>query len=315
VRTVIAVFFIATALQAQTDVGRYHLQSNPWVNLHQRLLYEAQFDDAPLTSLAPNDLAAWKAAVEEYRKFVRKKQPINSKELMDIDAALAGTRGWELADSVPAAAATVLKSTMPLYRRTQWEDDDRVNRFWIAVAQPLLACAAEELAAAHAKVYGVAFPKRILVDVSAAAWRFGAYTVGEGDFAHAIIASTNPDTQGFGALESLMHEPSHAIVDARSGAIGPDLVHASQELNLRPMANLWHAILFYTSGELTRSWLARHGVTNYRPFILNMYSGPFRGFQNALETHWQGYLDGKVTREVAIRQILTETAAAPPKKP
>ena len=43
-----------------------------------------------------------------------------------------------------------------------------------------------------------------------------------------------------------------------------------------------------------------------------MYEGPFRGFRKPLETHWQAYLDGKVSREAAIRQILIETA--PPKK-
>jgi hypothetical protein len=78
------------------------------------------------------------------------------------------------------------------------------------------------------------------------------------------------------------------------------------------MANLWHAILFYTSGELTRRALARRGVSEYRPFILDMYEGPFRGFRQSLETHWQAYLDGKLSREAALRQILIETA--PPKK-
>jgi hypothetical protein len=43
-----------------------------------------------------------------------------------------------------------------------------------------------------------------------------------------------------------------------------------------------------------------------------MYDRGFRGFKQPLETHWQAYLDGKVTREAAIRQILIETA--PPKK-
>jgi hypothetical protein len=43
-----------------------------------------------------------------------------------------------------------------------------------------------------------------------------------------------------------------------------------------------------------------------------MYDGPFRGLRPALETHWQAYLDGKTTREAAVRQILEETA--PPGK-
>jgi hypothetical protein len=148
------------------------------------------------------------------------------------------------------------------------------------------------------------------VDVTSFGWKFGAYTVGEGASAHAVIASTVKGNQGFGALESLMHEPSHAIVGADEGAIGSDLKRLSAETGLRPMASLWHAILFYTSSELTRRALARRGV-DYQPFMIGMYEhGGFAGFRAALETHWQAYLDGKVSREAALRQILVETAPA-----
>ena len=41
-----------------------------------------------------------------------------------------------------------------------------------------------------------------------------------------------------------------------------------------------------------------------------MYKIGFREFQQPLETHWQAYLDGKVSREEAIRQILIETTPA-----
>jgi hypothetical protein len=299
-------------LPASIEVGRYRLQSNPWVNLHQRLLYEARFPDAPPTGLTGEDLARWKNAVEAYRAFLGKRHPIFDHELIALNAALSATRGAELPPSTPKAASAVLAAAMPLYRAGPWEEEDRANRFWIAVAEPLLVSAGEELAEAHAKAYGVAFPKRILVDVASCGWEFGAYTVGEGESAHAVIASTNPGTQGFAALESLLHEASHAIVGATSGAIGSDLARATAELGRKPMANLWHAILFYTSGELTRRTLARRGVPDYRPFITNMYQGPFRGFRPALETHWQAYLDGKATREAAVRQILAETA--PPKE-
>ena len=202
---------------------------------------------------------------------------------------------------------------MPLYRAAQWEEDDRANRFWIAVAEPLLASAGEELAEAHAKAYAVPFPKRILVDVTTFAWQFGAYTVGEGESAHAVISSTAKGTQGFAALESLMHEPSHAVVGSDSHAIGSDLQRLAAETGLRPSPNLWHAILFYTSGELTRRALARRGVSDYQPYILGMYERGFRDYRRPLETHWQAYLDGKVSREAALRQILIETAP-PPKK-
>jgi hypothetical protein len=298
--------------RASVRVGRYRLQSNPWVNLHQRLVYEARFKaDRPPAGLSVEDLAKWAKAVEAYRAYLGRRNPIFDEELVRLNATLSGTSVDRLPASVPAAAKQVLEAAMPLYRAAQWAEDDRANRFWIAVAEPLLASAAEELAEAHAKAYAVPFPKNILVDVTSFAWQFGAYTVGEGESAHAVISSTVKGTQGLAALESLMHEPSHAIVDSDSQyAIGSDLKRAAAETGLRPSANLWHAILFYTSGELTRRALARRGVSDYRPYILDMYEGPFRGLRAPLETHWQAYLDGKVSREAAIKQILVETSPA-----
>lgn len=296
--------------QPATKVGRYFLQSNPWVNLHQRLLYEARFKEPPPAALSGEDLAKWKKAVEIYRVFLGNRNPIVDDELKHLNATLSKTSTPELPDSIPEAASEGLKIAMPLYRFSQWDEDDGVNRFWIAVAEPMLALAAEELIEAHAKVYAMPFPKHILVDVSRFAWEFGAYTVPEPESAHVVISSTDRGSQGFWALEALMHEPSHAIAGPTSGAIGSDLTRIAKELGVKPRSFLWHAILFYTSGELTRRALAKRGVSNYQPVILEMYKIGFREFQQPLETHWQAYLDGKVSREEAIRQILIETTPA-----
>src|SRR5262245_39930891 len=295
---------------ATTEVGRYRLQSNPWVNLHQRLMYEARFEAQPAPAgLAGDDLAVWKKAVDDYRAFLGRRYPIFDDDLVRMNDALSATTGPAPLDAIPAAAAAVLRAAMPLYRRGQWEQDDRANRFWIAVAEPLLASAGEELAAAHSRAYGVPFPSHILVDVTTFAWEFGSYTVGEGESAHAVIASPVRGNQGFASLEMLMHEPSHAIVGDTTHAIGADLTRIAGELGVKPPPGLWHAILFYTSSELTRRALAARGVGDYRPVMLGMYERGFQPYRHALETAWQAFLDDRSTREAALRQILAETTA------
>src|SRR5215212_7826059 len=63
--------------RASLTVGRYRLQSNPWVNLHQRLLYEAVFKvERPPAGLSADGLAKWKQAVEDYRAYVGRRNPI-----------------------------------------------------------------------------------------------------------------------------------------------------------------------------------------------------------------------------------------------
>ena len=42
--------------------------------------------------------------------------------------------------------------------------------------------------------------------------------------------------------------------------------------------------------------------------MIGMCERGFAGFRQPLETHRQGYLDGKVSREAAIRPILIETS-------
>ena len=78
--------------QPATKVGRYFLQSNPWVNLHQRLLYEARFKEPPPAALSGEDLAKWKKAVEIYRVFLGNRNPIVDEELRSIRMPRRKTR-------------------------------------------------------------------------------------------------------------------------------------------------------------------------------------------------------------------------------
>lgn len=298
---------------ACAPVGRWCFQSNVWVNLHQRLMHEALYGGTPPKALAGKDLARWREGVARYRDWLGDRDPIFDRELVEVNAALSRTTGETLHESIPRDAATVLASLMPLYRKAQWKADARGNRFYIALAKPLLEQAGAEIVAAHEQAYGVAFPTRILVDVTAVAGRFGAYTTGQGDEAHVVQSHATPGMNGLGALESLVHEPSHAIVGPDFGAIGGDIAKASAATGVKPRHNLWHAVLFYTAGELTRRAYARRGIA-YVPVIAGMYEGPFAGMRQPLETHWRAYLEGRMARGEAMERVLVETSAAAPSR-
>jgi hypothetical protein len=82
--------------QPATKVGRYTLQSNPWVNLHQRLMYEARFKGATPAALSGDDLSKWQKAVETYRTFLGKRSPIFDDELKQLNDTLSRTSTFRL---------------------------------------------------------------------------------------------------------------------------------------------------------------------------------------------------------------------------
>ena len=297
------------------SVGEYTLivevtnqaTSGAWVNLHERLFYQATFGAPDPAGLTAEKTAAWTAAVDAYRAWAKKRSPIFDAELVAVSRALSETRGSKPPETIPEPARKVLAAAMPLYQKEQWNKDDTANRFWIAVAQTLLKEGAAELAAAHEKAYGVPFTKRALVDASPFAGEFGGYTVGDAASVHTVISSTEPGYAGFAALEMLMHEASHGVVAPNEGAIGADLARLAKETGRKPPYNLWHALLFYTSGELTRRALAARGLAEYRMAIEGrLFDGPFKGFREPFETHWRAWLDGTLTRDEAMRRILLD---------
>jgi hypothetical protein len=289
--------------------GRYYLRSGAWVNLHQRLLYEATSPLPLPKGVSDSDAARWRDAVASYHAWLGKRSVLHDRELIGVESTLSHG-GDVLPRDLPPRPTQVLAEVMPLYR-AQWVEDDRVNRAWIARAKPLLDRYGEALARRASVVYGVPFPTRIRVDVSAYAGEFGAYTTGEGDVADVVVSPQDPANQGYHALEAMVHEPSHSIVGPNpDDAIGRELAEASRELGVRPSANLWHAILFYTAGELTRQALVADGIEGYTLNIEGLYAGPFRGYRAPLDTHWRACIDEKVSRDAAIRAILAETAPA-----
>ncbi|HKB81377.1 MAG TPA: hypothetical protein VKH35_16835 [Thermoanaerobaculia bacterium] len=72
--------------------------------------------------------------------------------------------------------------------------------------------------------------------------------------------------QAFRALEMMLHESSHTVVDPNYGTVAAAIAAAAKTLDIPIPRNLWHAILFETSSELTRRALAEdlRGTPHHR---------------------------------------------------
>ena len=308
------VLLLVAALPAFA-AGRWEMQSNFWVSLHHTLLDAAQNGKKADESLQPNERTNWTNAILIYRLRFADRNPWENEELTRINDMLSATSGDMIHEGLPEDVAKALLLGAPIYRRAYWPADDRTNKFWIAAAEGLLQDAGEELVAEHAKVYGVGYPQKVRVDVAPFAGPLGAYTTDASGLVHTTISSRDPNYRGFASLEMLLHEPSHAILSPSTG-IGAQITTLGQEKRVLVPRNLWHAILFYTSGELTRRALRERGVMDYTPYAYQkgMFERGFTGLRQPLETYWQSYLDGRMSREAAIVALVDATATTPPNR-
>lgn len=305
--TLLLVAWNATGQTKKPAARRFHMASNFWVNLHQTLAEEATFSRGKLEPSTDDERKTWREAIEAYKRLIGQRSILFDRELARVNDILSTTPS----DKAPRGIGTFaspLAAAAPIYRKYGWAADDKANRFWISATEGMLAQLGEELIAGHERVYAVTWPKTIRVDVSAWAGQFQAYTT-DVMFPHSTLSSRHRGNQGFAALEIVLHESSHVVVDSGFGTLGPDLSKAAQQMNRPVNRNLWHAVLFYTSGELTRRALESRAVTGYVPYadLQNLWTGPFRGLREPVARVWQEYLDGRRTYESAIQALAEST--------
>jgi hypothetical protein len=282
-------------------------RSGFWVHVHQSLHYAATARRPtarrPTTWSAPT-APAWLAAVDFYRQrfgddggmgvlFNDELVGLNPR-LSDLDAdASPGDIDPELARHL-ARAGEVL--------RARWPEDDRNNTRWIDGLAPLLDAHGDVFRDELVAIYGVPWPAGpIRVDVACFAGPVGAYTI-ESPL-HITISSCDPNYAGEAALEMIFHEASHALV----GPLTQKIVAAAARLGSEAPPHLWHAVIFYTAGELARRRLG----PSYVPYAARngLWGGPM-GDVEPLERAWQPYLDGEANLDEATHALVEAAASA-----
>lgn len=319
----------ATATPAAADLAvvsapPFQLRSGFWINLHhalyeRSLLFEKSAEKgatppADLPDLSPAERAAWEQALAYYRAEIAP-HDVFERAMAHVDYTLA-----DLADDAspggaplkPELAAALLRAA-PVYRAHGWPAQERANRFWIAVAVPMIRELGPRMMERLAAAYRVPWPERpILVDVvSYANWAGGYTELGHPN--HTVITSIEPSYQGFAALEMLFHEASHTLLDGRNDAVTRALEReASTQKRVAPK-NLTHAILFYTAGEVARRTLAEAGVRDYVPVAdRGLWKRAWPTLKEPLDRFWLPYLDGKLGFDQAIAGIVGTLPAASP---
>ncbi len=200
---------------------------------------------------------------------------------------------------LPPGLIAALEAGAPIYKARWWPDHDRANRAWIAAVTPLVSKYSESLKKELAAAYQTGWPTApIRTDVAEYASFAGAYTTL--DPAHITVSSINPGNQGDAALEVLFHEASHAIVDKIRTALGEEASRQHKPLRRR---DFWHALLFYTTGEIVEQHLNGHV-----PYAVKngLYSRAWPGAPEVLDADWKPYLDGKIDLAAAVHRLVLD---------
>jgi len=306
--------------------ARITLYNHFYTNLHHFLYEQATKDSAPPSPIrtSPDSIGASRgdepasppagltrqregglaAAVAYYRKNLTPPRRGNlsfDSELVEIGRKIS--RSENIADlrerGLEEGLIQALVKATPIYREKYWPEDERRNQAWMESARKLVTEKGDQLAKQLTLVYQSPWPKEpIRMDVTGYAGPSGVYTTpATAGPAHTVISSADPRNQGLDAAEVILHEASHALIKPVQDAIASECRSRN-----RPIPrDLWHALLFYTTGQLVQrefgdplSYAERYGL----------YRGRWARYLELLRFYWQPYLDGRTNFDQAIASII-----------
>lgn len=310
-RLTAAIVFIICALTAESSeivrVAPWELHSSFWMSLHQTLIADATASSPrELAALSTEEQTAWNDGVAAYRTAGGDGDITFAKPMMIANDAISQVADDATEPLIDSPLADALKRAAPVYRKYWWTSDDQANRFFIRYAAAMLHQAGEELVHAHESVYRTAWPQLIRAYIAPYAGPYGAYTMtGRSGGVITTISCHDSGYQGFRAVEMLLHESSHAIVGPLNGTVAASISAAAKQRGIEPPRNLWHALIFATSGELTREYLAERGVTNFIPSSDDLFTRVWPAYREPIEKYWYPYLNGQGTLEEAIDKVVS----------
>lgn len=310
IKSIIILIILSHATISESQpVSKLIFHNNFWVNLHQRL----QAGKAGVAGGADGaDRSGGPGGSDVYAELA-KLNPVFDAKLVAINDALGRMSGDAASvtdDTIDPAVRAALNAAAPAYRADVWPSQRAQNDAWIADMRVRVGRHGAALIEALARAYHTDWPsKPILIDVSGDAGAVGAYTTDSGPagFAgHATISPSGEGSAGDMGLESIFHEASHTIDAAIMRAVSAEC--AAQ--NVRTPRNLWHALIFYTTGELVRREVGMVGDAHYMPYAyrFDVYSKGMDKDRAALEQDWQPWLDGSAPFEEALRNLVRDAA-------
>jgi hypothetical protein len=301
---------------AVAEVSQLRLYSSFWQNLHHYLWVSA-WATRPATprpqamplpkdsavSMTREEQVVWDNAVAVYEREFASRNLLFDFGMTSIKRGLVDRDDQLTGAPYDNELKSLLLSAAPIYRKYWWAAHDAANRAWIADAAKRATVYAPGIIPRLTALYDVPwFTTPVRVDVVRVSISQGAYT--SNNPPHIVVASGDASYDGWWSTEMLFHESSHALIQKVEAAIGAALKTSNKQAN-----DLWHVVLFYTAGEVTRQQLAKDGI-EYKPYLYatGLFDRAWPRYRAPVEQHVQAYIDGRIT----LDQMAADLAAAIP---
>jgi len=287
----------------------FQMRSRFWMNLHHTLTEAVQTDSRMQAWRQPQgwptaQLQAWQEALRPYQQAFAEPDLLFDLRFNALRRALLDVPDTGPLPSMEEALRPFIEAlnhAVEAYRQQMWPAHHQANLAWIANAQTLLHRWGADLQLLLERALRAPLPELITVDLVARTGDFaGAYT--HPNPSHSVISSLNEGYQGDATLEMLFHESGHlgmddALQDAINALLAPR--------GLTDRKDLWHALQFFTVGQLTQRVLAASGLT-YQTYATRqkLFGGRWSFAQGPLMAHWQPYLDGLVSHDNALQALV-----------
>ena len=307
VARLLCVLLLAGSVRAAevTRAGRWELHNSFWMSLHQTLMHDASGRTARDSSrLTPEQRAIWNRAVAAYRDHAGRGSITFAEAMRNVQNQFMRVADDAMKPDIRGPLAEAIAEAAPVYRSHWWTADRNANRFLLGYLAAMLRDGGEELVRMHETVYGDRFPDKIRIDITPFAEPFGAYSHPLSNGFIVTMASCDIGNHGLNALEIALHESSHSVVSPWEGRVSEALEKASAKFGIEPPRDLWHAILFATTSELTERALADRGVTLYTPLAEDLLTRAWPKYREPIEKYWHPYLQGTGTLEEAVEKIV-----------
>lgn len=246
--------------------------------------------------LAPADRAGWNLAVDYYAEIISpvswndRQQILLRYDLAGLESKKDDPRGQGFVEITRG----FLTAASHAYGMCRWKAQDAENRAWLHELMPVLADHEEAIGARLESLYDVTWhglPMRI--DIVSTAPDKGANTWILDPGGHILISTAIERKH---ALETVFHEASHTLVAPwRPDPLPAALADAAKTLGMDPPGTLWHAVMFYTTGNAIGEILDKAGKPGYTPYVddNNLWTGSWAPYREPIETIWPAYMEGK----------------------